>query len=408
MKAIYILLITVILVGCGPSAEQITATAEVAKAQTQTAAPTSTPTLTPTITPTATPAYTPTPEFSEVYESESLGVSVRYPTGWEVSENEIEISFEQDDKKIAVIFFPADVQDQYNGNPVAALESFILFSGIAMPDEERLHLTSLNDSQYALGVYSNPGEALGFNNPSPLFAAMQFTDDFTIYMEMYAPAGDEDGDRQIFEMVLASLPPSIPVNLVAAPTLEPNVTASLPELPEGYNWQGVEAIDLALPIPEGWYVTFTRSFESYQGGLQEYDYQYLITQENPDLVGSFSPYIGTLTIWTFKKNDVNAVDAANEFSSNLEANPAVTIVDKQYSGQGNIVSYLYFINGINSDVDRDDPNYNRTARFIVLANKETNTFYLLNFESASEAWDQEWETGQVMMDALLELLGGQP
>jgi len=184
MKAIYILLITVILVGCGPSAEQITATAEVAKAQTQTAAPTSTPTLTPTITPTATPAYTPTPEFSEVYESESLGVSVRYPTGWEVSENEIEISFEQDDKKIAVIFFPADVQDQYNGNPVAALESFILFSGIAMPDEERLHLTSLNDSQYALGVYSNPGEALGFNNPSPLFAAMQFTDDFTIYMEM--------------------------------------------------------------------------------------------------------------------------------------------------------------------------------------------------------------------------------
>jgi len=227
-------------------------------------------------------------------------------------------------------------------------------------------------------------------------------------MEMYAPAGDEDGDRQIFEMVLASLPPSIPINLVAAPTLEPNVTVRLPELPEGYNWQGVEAIYFALPIPEGWYVTFTRSFESYQGGLQEYDYQYLITQENPDLVGSFSPYIGTLTIWTFKKNDVNAVDAANEFSSNLEANPAVTIVDKQYSGQGNIVSYLYFINGINSDVDRDDPNYNRTARFIVLANKETNTFYLLNFESASEAWDQEWETGQVMMDALLELLGGQP
>jgi len=58
MKVVYIFLIAVILAGCGPSAEQITATAEVAKVQTQTAAPTFTPTKTQTPVPTNTPEPT--------------------------------------------------------------------------------------------------------------------------------------------------------------------------------------------------------------------------------------------------------------------------------------------------------------------------------------------------------------
>jgi len=58
MKAVYVLLIAVILAGCGPSAEQITATAEATKIQTQTAAPTFTPTETQTPVPTNTPEPT--------------------------------------------------------------------------------------------------------------------------------------------------------------------------------------------------------------------------------------------------------------------------------------------------------------------------------------------------------------
>lgn len=60
MKARLLILIGLFLVGCGPSAEQLTATAEAARAQTQTAAPTSTATSTPTSTPTNTPTPTPT------------------------------------------------------------------------------------------------------------------------------------------------------------------------------------------------------------------------------------------------------------------------------------------------------------------------------------------------------------
>jgi len=47
MKALYIFLISLLLSGCGLSPEQFTATAIIAQAQTQTAAPTNTPSLTP-------------------------------------------------------------------------------------------------------------------------------------------------------------------------------------------------------------------------------------------------------------------------------------------------------------------------------------------------------------------------
>jgi len=61
MKTPFLILIPIFLASCGPSAGQITATAEVAQAQTQTAAPTSTPTKTPTPVPTNTPEPTLTP-----------------------------------------------------------------------------------------------------------------------------------------------------------------------------------------------------------------------------------------------------------------------------------------------------------------------------------------------------------
>lgn len=61
-----IILIALLLAACGPSAEQMTATAVVAQAQTQTAAPTHT--LTPTSTPTATlvPTITFTPTVTPI------------------------------------------------------------------------------------------------------------------------------------------------------------------------------------------------------------------------------------------------------------------------------------------------------------------------------------------------------
>ncbi len=74
MKAIYFLLIALLIVGCGPSAEQMTATADSARALTQTAAPTWTPTLTPTITPSPTLTPSPTPSATSTPETSKGGL----------------------------------------------------------------------------------------------------------------------------------------------------------------------------------------------------------------------------------------------------------------------------------------------------------------------------------------------
>jgi len=60
MKILYVMLVAILIAGCGPSAEEMTATAMIAQAQTQTAAPTKTPTMTPTMTLTPTKTLTPT------------------------------------------------------------------------------------------------------------------------------------------------------------------------------------------------------------------------------------------------------------------------------------------------------------------------------------------------------------
>jgi len=411
MKALYILLIAVFLVGCGPSAEQITATAEIAKAQTQTAAPTLTPTLKPTITPTPTLAYTLTPEFTEVYESESLGVFVRHPTDWEVSEEkeDKQITIEKGENQILIYFLQKEIQDEYNGDPISALTFYISALGVVQPDKERLHLIQLDDSEYAFGSYESTGEWVGFYHPSPQFIAMHFTAKYSILTIFNAPNNDyEEDNRKVLDMVLASLPAALPVVFTSTPTPVPDVSGELPELPHGYNWQGVKGIDFALPVPVGWFVTFTANYESYQGGLQEYDYNYIITQEDPYRVGSFSPSLGAMSVWTFRRNDVDAADRVREFKLNLETSSMFTVVDMQYYEQGDVISYKFRIEGIDSDTEQDDPDYYRSLSLAILANTKTNTFYFIYFESPTHNWEQEWETGQVMMNALLELLGGQP
>jgi hypothetical protein len=80
MKALYIVLAVVLLAGCAPSSEELTATAVMARAQTQTAAPTltPTPTFTPTFTPTLTATRTPKPTKTPVPTPAAVGETVAY------------------------------------------------------------------------------------------------------------------------------------------------------------------------------------------------------------------------------------------------------------------------------------------------------------------------------------------
>jgi hypothetical protein len=76
MKRLYLVLTVVFLLACGVSNEQLTATAVVANAQTQTAAPTRTPTAKPTSTP--RPTSTPKPTETPLPEPAAIGETVQY------------------------------------------------------------------------------------------------------------------------------------------------------------------------------------------------------------------------------------------------------------------------------------------------------------------------------------------
>jgi hypothetical protein len=78
MRTLYIVLLIILLAGCGPSSEQMTATAVMAKAQTQTAAPTLTSTITPTSTSTPKPTVTPEPTITPTPRPAAVGETVQY------------------------------------------------------------------------------------------------------------------------------------------------------------------------------------------------------------------------------------------------------------------------------------------------------------------------------------------
>ncbi|HNE03964.1 MAG TPA: hypothetical protein PKJ84_04780 [Anaerolineales bacterium] len=86
MKYLSVALIALIMAGCGPSSPEMTATADMAMAETQTAAPTSTPTLTPTSTATPTSTTTPILTLTPTLPHEAPGID---PGGMPESANSL-------------------------------------------------------------------------------------------------------------------------------------------------------------------------------------------------------------------------------------------------------------------------------------------------------------------------------
>ncbi|HRQ23847.1 MAG TPA: hypothetical protein PLF42_10520 [Anaerolineales bacterium] len=129
MKILSVFLILLLLAACGPSAQEIAATADAAQAQTETAAPTltftatSTPTQTPTptqtLTPTATMTFTPspTPSIPKIIGNFQINfISVDETTIIPEPPHEIEVVLNKAGQKFIISAFDTE------GNFVAYLE----------------------------------------------------------------------------------------------------------------------------------------------------------------------------------------------------------------------------------------------------------------------------------------------
>jgi hypothetical protein len=214
MKFPHIILVAILMAGCSPSVEQVTATVVIAQAQTQTAAPTFTSTATSPLTATPIPP-TATPTTS-IYKSE-LGVSFAYPGGWLVSELEGFITIASDENvqiaqatygkgEIVMEIAVAPLDRQADGDPLALLYGYTNFLGIDMPDKEPAHIIKLNGNDLAIGTYSEDyRKTAPHGDRAPLFIAMYFTKLNTLMVDMYASPDDDVQLHRLFEDFLISI-----------------------------------------------------------------------------------------------------------------------------------------------------------------------------------------------------------
>jgi hypothetical protein len=390
MKAIICLVLSSIaLTACGPSAEAIA---------TQTSAASTSIAAAWTKTPTPPPTPTATPKLTDSFTMESYGLSFEVPAGWTVTQQDTQVIMEHGDSVMLLFVFPAEAQARNNNDPIAALTSFIEFSGYALPDEEPLHILEINGSEFAFGAYSNPGESVGFNNPSPLFIAMEFTEEYTLSLEFNTGPGNEQEDRVLFEYVLASLPPSKSTEYVPLPTLIPAASLDLPAAPEGISWQGVENIDFALPMPDGWTSKFINYHETWLNGLQEYDYEYVIS---PDDLRQVSDPTSSLIVNVTSMDGQDAAETAEIVMTRLESHPAIhRVIDHGVTENYGIVTSFH--HGEVTIPEKEDPEH--TFYIMTIVDTATNTLYVLNFDSPTATWEEFWATGEVVAQLIAELV----
>jgi hypothetical protein len=151
-----------------------------------------------------------------------------------------------------------------------------------------------------------------------------------------------------------------------------------PPAPEGFAWQEIDEIKAAFLVPAGWH--FTRKQE---GGTLAY----FITREDPAELGIHET---GLTINAFVKLEThNAVEYAEQFIGSTIA--AGELVDSWRLDTGLLQGHACLTHNVADD------GTSFTKRSLAIGNSNTNTLYLMWFESPEQTWDSVWKIGEVML-----------
>ncbi len=364
---------------------------------------TATPTITPSPTTTPSPTSPVASGLSGSYQSEALSVSVFVPDGWAVGEVGRTITLSDLSRKIDLVFFEQGELENDPENPIAALESYIWFVSYPLPDKEVPHLVDINGSEIAFASYFAPGP-LDFGFTKPKFLALYFAEDFTILAEFSVLGKERAEDWELFESVLASLPPSVSSFGSAAPTSTPTPGENLvlPTSPEGVHWMGVDSLEFAIPVPDGWFVRFTDVNALLRNPNWDYFLEYYLTPEDPVFSGTFT---SVMVISVIKDDSADAAEKAAEFFDNRQNGFYVyENSDSSMEETGSWVTYQASISSTNTQRNPDDPFYSETSRLVVHANKSTNEYVVIEFESPAATWEKQWVTGQIVLQLLIDLL----
>jgi len=388
MKALYLTLCVLLLAACGPSPEELTATAVMAQAQTETAAPTFTPTFTPTLTstptltptptltstPTITPTFTPspTPDLPKVYGNVQVvivpiaddAVAPRQPMG------------------LTMILSPAAGGDEIRVEDIDPYGNFTAYLAPGEYEVQALVLTSPDLSSDPVSVVTNGPTFTVRSEPCSFAGTFTFT---TVRLSPGSPGEQitqlqkvSNGQAGTFILLeTGSLLPPLGVVKGAGTCPEP-----APALAQGYSWAFLPEISLALPVWSDW------NFKKEQDQTTN---AYFVSQENIDTDGTFNTGLSIIVLHDKSKN---AAQIAKGMPATMLAQTQITSASEVTKRtEGNLTFYEF-------QYEASFSTYDATVYNRIVANTATNTLYIITFESPHAQWEEAWKIGQVMIEQM--------
>jgi hypothetical protein len=153
---------------------------------------------------------------------------------------------------------------------------------------------------------------------------------------------------------------------------------TLPTPPAGFTWQEIPELKTALLKPDGWF---------YKREQQKGTLAYFITKENIDNNGRFQTGL-TVNVFHLKKD--SAVERGKDRIEELAAANHVNMFAQ------NVGPFRKF----GCLTRHTDSSGTLQMVTLAVANSQTNTLYLLIFESPQQDWDAAWERGKYIVDML--------
>ena len=153
----------------------------------------------------------------------------------------------------------------------------------------------------------------------------------------------------------------------------------LPKAPEGFGWHEVPAIRAAFLVPKGWHVREQRDGDK----LAVFITQEAFTPPQPFEVGA--------TINVFR-NDPGAPERVKRTLEKLASAHSVELRRGSSAGAFAILACQF-----ESPREGKEPI---RAHAMGIANAETNTAYLVFFESPASRWDASWAKGKTILGML--------
>jgi hypothetical protein len=152
----------------------------------------------------------------------------------------------------------------------------------------------------------------------------------------------------------------------------------LPGPPEGFSWKRVEEIKASFLMPKGWHYRLDTKGKTTAA---------FITREK---IEKGKPFLVGLSVNVVRDRmdppaEKLARLIAEQFGKIGKVEDTVKVNRGKLKGSGGRLTVA---------------GKNLTMQFLVLANTETNTLYIIQFESPEKEWKEAWKVGKAMMEKM--------